>query len=331
MSATANLESEFGADRPINKMVARQASEWLMRLHPAGQPSARDIAACERWRAQNIEHEIAWQRAQQLNEKFGIMPAAIGKATLNRPALVDRRRAIKTLAMALAIAPAAWMTYRHTPVSAWRAQYRTAVGEQRTILLADGSQIILNTDSAMDVQFTNEQRLLLLHRGEVLIQTGKDLHITKRPFLVKTEEGTLRALGTRFIVRKHAGYSTLSVFEHAVELRNGQTPIHTQIVSAGEQPRFSPTQIDIIGPVNPHAAAWSLGMIQANNTRLDDFATEVARYRRGWIRCDPAIADMKISGSFQVEDTDHILQALVATLPIKVTFHTRYWVNIEPA
>lgn len=331
MSATANLKNDLGRDRPIDKHLAREAAQWLMRMHPSAEPDAADAAACKRWRAAKAEHEFAWQRAQQLNEKFGIAPVSLGKATLNRPSLANRRQAIKTLALAVSLAPAAWLVYRNTPHAEWTADYRTSTGEQRQITLADGSHIQLNTGSTLDVAFDAEHRLLILHSGEILIETAPDQHSKKRPFLVQTSDGLIRALGTRFIVRRQDAYSDVAVFEGAVEVRTSDTTVAPLVIEAGQQTRFSSTQVMLAEELKQHAADWSHGVLYAEKKRLGDFAEELTRYRKGWVRCDPAIADLLISGSFQLADTDDILQALVATLPIRVTYYSRYLVHIQAA
>lgn len=331
MPATANLKHDLGSDRPIDKHLAREAAQWLMRMHPSAEPDAADTAACKCWRAAKAEHEFAWQRAQQLNQKFGIAPVSLGKATLNRPSLAKRREAIKTLALAFSLAPAAWLVYRNTPHAEWTAQYRTSTGEQRQITLADGSHIQLNTNSALDVAFDAERRLLTLHSGEILIETAADQHAKKRPFLVQTSDGLLRALGTRFIVRRRDAYSDVAVFEGAVEVRSSDTTVAPLVIEASQQTRFSSTQVMLAEELNQHAADWSHGVLYAEKKRLGDFAEELTRYRKGWVRCDPAVADLLISGSFQLADTDDILQALVATLPIRVTYYSRYLVHIQAA
>ena len=65
--------------------------------------------------------------------------------------------------------------------------------------------------------------------------------------------------------------------------------------------------------------------------RLDAFAAELARYRAGIVRCDPDVADLRISGAFQLNNTDSVLQALPALLPVQVTYRTSYWVTLGPA
>lgn len=73
---------------------------------------------------------------------------------------------------------------------------------------------------------------------------------------------------------------------------------------------------------------WLSGVLRAEKMRLDDFISELDRYRPGLLRCDPAVAGLLISGAFQLRDTDQILHALSQTLPINVHYRTPYWVTI---
>src|SRR3546814_8640040 len=105
---------------------------------------------------------------------------------------VNRGAGMKTIAVLGMTLPAAWLAYRYVPGT---ADYRTAVGERRRIVLADGSQVHLNTSTDMDVRYSERARVLQLQRGEIYIQTAPDAHGLARPFLVETAQGRLRALG----------------------------------------------------------------------------------------------------------------------------------------
>jgi len=73
------------------------------------------------------------------------------------------------------------------------------------------------------------------------------------------------------------------------------------------------------------------GQLIADNQRLSEFLAEVARYRSGIIRVDPAVADLRISGVFQLKNTDQILSSLAGTLPVRISRMTGYWVTVTPA
>ena len=79
------------------------------------------------------------------------------------------------------------------------------------------------------------------------------------------------------------------------------------------------------------AGAWSQGMLTVLDWRLADFLAELGRYRAGVLRCAPAIADLRLSGAFRIDDTDTVLDNLRQSLAVNVRYVTRYWVTVEPA
>lgn len=317
--------------RPIDRAVARQAAQWLASLYDEQTP--QEIAACARWRSADPEHERAWQRAQRVNQKFGIVPGEVGLPALDRKVRIDRRHAIKTLLLLMTAAPIGYVSYRYAPWQELNADHRTAKGEHREIQLADGTLVHLGTASNIDVVFDGTQRLVRLHAGEILVTTGSDNgNPVYRPFVVQTTHGSIRALGTRFVVRKDEGAATtrVSVLEHAVEIKPQSANGKVIVLNAGQQTRFSESGFDVVQQADMHIADWTGGVLFASKMRLDDFAAELNRYRPGLLRCDPSVADLRITGAFQLDNTDNILNALPDTLPVEVLYRTRYWVTIVP-
>jgi transmembrane sensor len=88
------------------------------------------------------------------------------------------------------------------------------------VTLADGTLLNLNTHSAVDVRFDETTRLIVLHEGEIMVETG---HNDARPFIVKTRDGSLRALGTRFMVKREDDGTRLSVLQSRLR-RTPNTP-----------------------------------------------------------------------------------------------------------
>lgn len=309
----------------IDKRIVMDAADWLVKLH-SKEMNAADQALLKKWCEQSSEHERAWRAAAELARNFGAVPMGIGTSTLNRQR--NRRAVIKTLAVLFTVAPTSWLAWNHMS----RESYQTATGERVTFTLADGSSLLLNTASSVDIVFDEKQRLIILREGEVLIQTAKDIAPHHRPFIVRTAQGSVRALGTRFSVRRKENSTDVSVLEHAVEIR-AVGASQAVIVDAGCASSFSDTSIKPATPLanNLNATAWSQGVLIADKQRLGDFAAELNRYRPGIVRCDPAVADLRISGVFQTNDTDKALGILQETLPVAVLSRTRYWITIVPS
>lgn len=314
----------------IDPEALDEAAEWLMCMS-AGEVTDAERAAWEIWRNSSPEREYAWQRAELLMSKLGGLPPSLAMSTLDRPANPDRRAAIARLAVMLALVPAGWAGWKLNEQQGWTADYLSSVGECRELTLADGTRIFLNTDSAIDVRFDEHQRFIRLRRGEILIQTAADNHIPSRPLRVGTAEGRMEALGTRFTVRETPDRTYLAVLEGAVrvEPRHGATA-QPLVVQAGQKTDFDTQATRDVSPVDKSVTAWTQGMLLADKMRLADFVAELARYRRGFLRYDPAIANMRISGTFPVSDTRLALNMLVSTYPVAATVRLNgYWISLS--
>lgn len=318
---------------PLSEAVALQAAQWFLLLQ-GGDASERDHARWRQWHEADPLHAQAWQRAQRVGQKFAIVPRDLAGPALQRPGRGERRRAVKALALLLMAAPAGWLVWQQTPARDWLADARTARGERRSLVLADGSRVDLDTASAIDLRFDGEQRLLQLRAGAIHVRTAADPQPRHRPFIVATAEGRMQALGTRFTVRQGPGHTQVAVFEGAVRVQPAQAARDGSgalVLLAGQQAVFSPTEVQAVQPVAAHADAWVNGVLQVREMRLQDFAQALGRYRTGLLRCDPAVADLRISGAFQLDDTDAVLQSLPQALPVQVLWRTRYWVTLQAA
>jgi transmembrane sensor len=254
----------------------------------------------------------------------------MGMAVLNRPRAGSRRHVLRATALALATPMLGWLSYRHLPWQVWSADFSTATGETRELTLADNSCVLLNTASAISTRFDSEARRVRHHAGEILVETAHDSAYQALPFLVQTDDGLLRALGTRFTVRKHTHGTTLAVLQGAVQVTPAQSG-QSLVVQAGEQVNFDSHQAGAVTQLLPHADAWARGTLYAQDMRLEDFLAELQRYRPGVLQCAPGVADLRVSGVFQLRDTDRILELLTQTLPVRTQARTRYWVTLTPA
>lgn len=322
MTMTARLSAP-----DIDRTILDEAAGWLVLLQ-SGDASADDRANLEQWRGRSPAHEMAWQRAEGMLRMFRQVPPALGHGTLRRLNGPDRRR-ILSLALAGIMAPgAAWLAWHQAPWREWSADLRTATGERRTIDLADGTRLVLNTASAVDMAFTPTERRLTLLAGEILVTTGKDPSPVPRPFTVHTDQGSLRPVGTRFTVRGLEERTRVAVFEGAVEVRPALLD-RQALLRAGEQMEFAAGTLLPVQPADEGSALWERGMLLARDMQLGELVAELARYRRGILRCDPAVAGLPVSGAFPVGNTDASLALLEKTLPVRVGRTTGYWVTVQ--
>lgn len=305
------------------------AVEWFLRL-TSGTASDADHAAWQAWRRADPEHERAWQRTEALTRRFEGLPKGL-LPVLGRPRSVGRRRALGKLALLASAGGAAWLAYRDDAWRNWVAEYRTPTGARREVMLADHSRVVLNTSTAMDVLFDAQQRLIALHAGEILVETAPDPERIARPFIVRTREGSITALGTRFVVRRDDGVSAVQVLEGAVRVApRGAAADGALVVPAGMGLRFGDGLADRPEPIAGDPSAWQHGMLQVDGMPLRQFLAELQRYRSGWIECAPEVAHLPISGAFPLGDIDRVLATVADTLPLQVRYRTRYWVSVLP-
>nr|WP_274610294.1 FecR domain-containing protein [Pseudomonas sp. TH32] len=207
------------------------------------------------------------------------------------------------------------------------ADYHTATGERRHHTLSDGTQIWLNTRTLLDAQYDAQERRLTLRQGEVDILTASDP--ARRPLLVYTAEARLQPLGTRFTVRREDdGRGTrvaVSSGRVAASLKAGGEAL---VVDAHSQAWISSTRVYPAQPASLNETAWIDGFIVAERMRLADFAQELTRYLPGILRCEPAVADLRLSGSYPLNNPGQIFAMLEQSLPVKVQQRTRYWVTL---
>lgn len=307
--------------------VARRAVQWWLALH-GGDATAAQLSEWQRWRAEDAEHERAWQRIEAVSGQLAGIPLPLASAALAAPAGAQRRRAVRLLT-ALVVVGGSAALLRQAPVwQSWHADASTATGERRTVRLPDGGTLMLNTDSAIQLRYDASERAVRLLRGEVLLQTAPDSQ--RRPFLVHTVDGAARALGTRFIVRQHDGFVQVGVLEGAVALQPAAAQAQSRMLQAGEEGSFTRDGVGAAHALDAGAGAWVDGMLIAAHMRLDAFLLELSRHRSGHLGCDPALAHLLVSGAYPLADTDKVLLALTQALPVELHYLTRYWVSLRP-
>ncbi|CAG9260139.1 FecR domain-containing protein [Paraburkholderia unamae] len=317
--------------------VAHRAVEWWLDLS-SGSVTPTQRAAFEAWRAAHADHERAWQHIQDVSGRFQSIGDS-ASANAARSALTrsgrgvsrSRRAGIKAFALLLFAGGATWSTRHRSAWPGWASDLHTATGEVRTVTLADDTTLTLDTATAVDVRFTQDERRIVLRRGAIMVATGHRDGLAPRPFVVQTAQGTATPIGTRFSVRQAQDDTRIAVFEGAVCVVPGAAPSATQTLRAGERAQFTENAVLEKAPVSNDASAWTKGMLVANNMRLADLLDELSRYREGLLRCDPRVASLRVSGTYLLADTDLVLETLTRALPLRVDYLTRFWVTVGPA
>ncbi|WP_244193864.1 FecR domain-containing protein [Bordetella genomosp. 12] len=312
--------------------VLQEAAQWFAELG-ASPADAEQHRRWRLWHEADPTHQLAWRQVEAISGKFNTVPGG-DKPLAHRMldaaarARTRRRHTLKTLAWLCGAGLGA--SSLALPWGRWTAKHHTGLAERRDLRMADGAQIWLNTDSAIDVDYTPTLRRIRLLAGEILIATAADTQAPPRPFVVDTAQARLRALGTRYSVYQQDGSTVLAVFDGAVQIepRLGGPPMG--IVQAGQQTRIGPQGPGPIEAADMSRRAWAEGLIVAHNLRLQDFVAELSRYRHGYLGCDPAIADLRLVGTYAIADTDQVLETLQATLPLRVRKPLPWWTVLEP-
>lgn len=313
------------------RRALREAAQWLRRLHDP-QTSAADRQAWAQWRDRSPEHARAWALAEKLQQRFETVPSGLGLAKTLEPSALKRREALRALSVLLVMGPAAWVAYR-LPWAEWSADYKTAIGERQQFSLADGSSVMLNTASAVNVRFDQVQRQIRLVAGEILVTVKREGNASHRPFVVESGQGTLRAMGTtdtQFSVRQDDRLTRVAVLDGTVEIRPARTE-KVRWVRKGEECAFVDSDAPPPSASAGNAALWARGLLFADRMRMVDFVAELARYHAGRLQCDTAIADLRVSGIYQTGNVRNILVYLEHNYPVRVREMTRYWITIEPS
>ena len=314
-----------------SQQVVRQAINWLLRLRNHA-PDPVLSRQCDAWRATDPAHERAWQRVQSLHSELTTNLRAVpGVHTAldtleNSAQRLARRQALKLLSGLVLVGGVAWLG-KTSPWQPWSADFATATGERRGFQLPDGSRLELNTHSAANLDFNADHRWVTLVRGEIMLTCNRD---TARPLRVQSRHGLFETVEGRFVVRQDSDCTRLSVTRGTVAIRSHSSGSGAPLqVTAGQSYVLTPSTTTLAASLDMDTSAWADGLIVTRDMRLEDFLSEVGRYRPGLLKCAASIADLRLSGVFRLEYTDTLLAVLPRTLPVQIRYRTRWWVTVE--
>jgi transmembrane sensor len=298
--------------------IYTEAAEWIIKIQ---QKTLDDIdqAKFEQWKAQSSMHQAAWSKAERLLNSVAEFPED-GHSLIEQANKNAQFNMSKILVIACLFGFAGLVAWNSDYKYQWLSDYSTSVGQQKQVELEDGTQLQLNTHSAVDVRYTVQQRALYLYYGEIQVQTAKEKNTHHRPFFVKTESANLQALGTVFNVqylKDNENQTCLGVIESAVKVTLKQSK-QTKIIHAGEQLCFDEQRFDTLTPLDPNILAWKNHMVMAFEMPVDELIKEIGRYQHQYIDIDPQLKSLKISGSYPVNDFKTLKTALELSYPIKV-------------
>jgi len=304
--------------------IAAEAAVWISRLHGPHR-SAQMERECLEWQSRSEAHRSAFEhctatwedvRGVSLSTAFAALP------TTSTPASSARTTASRwpRWASALALATITFATTAIVTLGALfalRGVLSTDVGEQRVVMLEDGSRVSLNTDTRVRVNFAAEKRSVSLERGEALFEVAKDV---RRPFVVRVAGSEVVAIGTIFSVRHTDQTLAVTLIEGQVAVRPtsaeaGQSPARQVVIHPGERlslgRRDAPATVD--KPRIEQITAWRRGEASFNDVSLQEAVAEMNRYNRvPIVLIDDVLAARRVSGVFRTGDNLAFAQAVAA-------------------
>lgn len=316
-SANDNLDAEFDLDE--------EAAHWVVRLQ-ADDVTPKDLDAFERWLTTGNAHAEAFRRARDVWAGLGNVSEEriTAQAQTTEPARRPRRRRTAYTALAASIlfiiAFGAW--HQDSLTTILRADYSTNHGEIREATLPDGSVVLLNSDSAIEIGYDDGLRRVTLLKGEAAFDVAPVGEAGNRPFVVEAFGGTARAMGTRFLVRIADGQAQVSVEQHRVAVTappNGTGPS----IELGEGESVTYTAAGVLGNVDQidetGAGTWRSGRLIFNQRSLAEVITELNRYRPGRIViAREPLAARRVSGIFYIDDLSEAVDVIADELGASV-------------
>ncbi len=309
--------------------LIEQATRWIVLLR-SGHASEADQRAFLAWRAADARHDALCQRLERTLGVFQV-PIAQGvdgrvlQRTLAAPS--SRRKLLQgALLGAGLLVGAGWSLNNGVPGAlALSADISTGTGERQTVQLGDGSELLLNAQSAADVQFDERRRLLKWRAGEGLIKVVSD----RRPFIVQTSAGDISAQGAQVLVRERGEGCRVGTLHAAVQIiTQGGDRLQLE---AGQEVSFDRFSFGAVKALRSADTAWVDGFLEVRDSPLAEVIDALKPYRRGVLRLDPAIASLRVSGLYRLDQSDVVLEALSRTLPIRISRRSDYWVTVVPA
>lgn len=319
--------------------IDNEAAVWTWRLD-SGELTAAERGQLDAWLRADIRHRLAFQELSSAWTVLDHLAERAREEKISALAPPPRRRSLPrgrywqaaaAAVLVIALGAAIWVARR-----SGMEVMSTAIGQQRHVTLADGSQLTLNTNTLLAVRLTSQRRDIYLRRGEAHFDV---VHEASRPFFVHAGDAVIRDVGTQFEVRLRSDRNIdILVTEGQVEVL-GPAPVAVpasagsdagggaarwvKAVTAGEQLRIAGPQLQVLA-VSPQQVAddlaWRQGALVFEGEPLSQALAEVGRYTRMRIvLTGPKVASLHISGRFRTDDMPGFFQALQAALPVRVT------------
>ena len=326
--------------------LTEAAGDWLDRL-ASNAVSSGDREAFVRWLRKSPVHvseflqlsalraELSgslarhpeWVEALLQEECANVVELGTGRALSDIAPTPRRSRVWASAAAVIGVGVMAWFGYTNLfEAPSDPNAFATTLGEQRSILLSDGSTLELNTDTEVRIRMTDDAREVDLLRGEVLVDVAKD---PARPFRVLSDGVVAQAIGTRFNVYRRGDDTVVTVIEGRVAVNQSPAVPAPQTSAAGAIATIEPVELTaglrVAIPTNAvqvvpepaniaKATAWTERRLMFDDEPLSAIVAEFNRYNRSrLIIADTELSNRRLSGVFDANDPDEFV-ALISSL-----------------
>lgn len=311
--------------------LEQQAAIWVERQTDG--LSNHDQTLLRQWLEADTRHRQAFARARTEAQQVSHLAQALA-----------RKSALQTLPVRAAVAldqpqqPKPWLAPLFATAAAlllavfvMMPEYRTGTGEIRTVSLPDGSELVMNAGTGVDVEYSDAARRIILHSGEVFVRVA---HNPNRPFTVQTAFGEARAVGTAYAVKTTGEQHQVVVEEGVVAVRAKTSPEQLQI-TANQSIQLGQK----LSPVTERSAeevsqvlAWREHRLYFANVALAEFVNEMNRFsHHKMFIADSSLSAVRVGGAFNAGDTDSALAMLEAGFGVDVVQITPWFSLLYPA
>lgn len=320
------------ATQDRRRRARAEASVWIVRLHGAHRTPELE-AGFRRWLEASPDNAAEFERVTSVWEAAPHASiAGLPRVVHREPASPSPRRWAIAATLLLVAAGGAFLAYRVE----LDPEYVTAIGEQRTVPLDDGSRIALNSNSKVKIEFTESRRTVRLLRGEAFFEVA---HNQQRPFVVIAGDNQVTAVGTAFEVRYEPDHIDVTLVEGKVnvtstaELLEVPASVSSSLsgtsklsssgyaMTAGERLRVAKGAAPSVdAPRVDAVTAWRRGEVMLDDTPLTDAVAEMNRYSKVALVIDEgSIATLHVSGIYHTGDSEGFAQTVANLYGLKVT------------
>jgi transmembrane sensor len=285
----------------------------------AGRKFSESVEADQEECAQKLDDDSLMLFEEGLRAHLPDVDDIVARASRRK----QRKKVARVLLLLALVSGVFWLdpSYRSEQIA-------TAVGERGRWSMRDGSEIALNTNSVLRVEYHLRSRRLYLTQGEALFKVQ---HSRWRTFLVYAGQTRIEDIGTVFNVRNTRSGSSVMVLQGSVEVSDEREPGHKQLLTANQEIAVADGLIGATEAVDASAATmWQSGKLRFDNTPLKDVIAELQRYRNAPLILAPSLNKLQLSGQFDIDRIDQLLELLPTLAPVSVKHRDDGSIKISP-